>query len=163
MKSRFLFFVCFFVGYSVLAQQVRYEFSAPNAVHHEAEISLSVSGLPAGPVLFRMSRSSPGRYATHEFGKNVYIDGRVYNPITNEGIEGISLKIYRTQIDTKDPIGDSYKTLETTNTDSEGHYKMEHLSSIFNQVYVAFNQGNFYLISSNYSYPIKKGKRNHME
>ncbi len=98
-----------------------------------------------------------------KFGKNVYIDGRVYNPITNEGIEGISLKIYRTQIDTKDPIGDSYKTLETTNTDSEGHYKMEHLSSIFNQVYVALNQGNFYLISSNYSYPIKKGKRNHID
>ncbi|HJW18774.1 MAG TPA: PDZ domain-containing protein [Flavisolibacter sp.] len=54
------------------AQQLRYEFAAPNAVHHEAEITVSVTGARPGPVVFRMSRSSPGRYATHEFGKNVY-------------------------------------------------------------------------------------------
>jgi predicted metalloprotease with PDZ domain len=57
---------------TVLAQHVRYEFAAPNAVHHEAEISVTADGLPSAPALFRMSRSSPGRYATHEFGKNVY-------------------------------------------------------------------------------------------
>jgi len=56
----------------LLAQQIQYEFSAPNAAHHEAEIVLTVKGLKPGPVMFRMSRSSPGRYATHEFGKNVY-------------------------------------------------------------------------------------------
>ncbi|RFM26552.1 M61 family peptidase [Deminuibacter soli] len=55
------------------AQQLVYEFSAPNAVHHEARISVTVKDAPTGaPLLFRMSRSSPGRYATHEFGKNVY-------------------------------------------------------------------------------------------
>jgi predicted metalloprotease with PDZ domain len=54
------------------AQQVRYDFAAPNAAHHEAEITLTISGLRQGPAIFRMSRSSPGRYATHEFGKNVY-------------------------------------------------------------------------------------------
>lgn len=95
MKSRFLFFVCFFVGYSVLAQQVRYEFSAPNAVHHEAEISLSVSGLPAGPVLFRMSRSSPGRYATHEFGKNVYNVKATDNNGKALSIEKVDADVYR--------------------------------------------------------------------
>lgn len=57
---------------SVMAQHIRYQFSAPNAVHHEAEISITAEGLPSTPALFRMSRSSPGRYATHEFGKNVY-------------------------------------------------------------------------------------------
>lgn len=56
----------------LLAQQIHYEFSAPNALHHEAEISVTVSGLKPGSAIFRMSRSSPGRYATHEFGKNVY-------------------------------------------------------------------------------------------
>jgi len=68
------FIVLFFVliSWSLQAQQLRYEFAAPNAVHHEAEISVTATGLKAGPVLFRMSRSSPGRYATHEFGKNVY-------------------------------------------------------------------------------------------
>lgn len=57
---------------SLFAQQIHYELAAPNAVHHEAEVSLTVKGIKPGPLFFRMSRSSPGRYATHEFGKNVY-------------------------------------------------------------------------------------------
>ena len=51
---------------------VRYQISFPNAVHHEAEVRLTVTGAPAGPLELRMSRSSPGRYALHEFAKNVY-------------------------------------------------------------------------------------------
>jgi len=51
---------------------VYYSISFPNAVHHEAEISMRLTHVPTGPLKFRMSRSSPGRYATHEFGKNVY-------------------------------------------------------------------------------------------
>lgn len=58
--------------HSGMAQTIRYDVSFPNAIHHEAQISLTVSGLPKQPATFRMSRSSPGRYATHEFGKNVY-------------------------------------------------------------------------------------------
>jgi predicted metalloprotease with PDZ domain len=54
------------------AQHVDYVFEAPNAAHHESQISVTATGLPAGPAIFIMSRSSPGRYATHEFGKNVY-------------------------------------------------------------------------------------------
>ncbi|TWR29762.1 M61 family metallopeptidase [Mucilaginibacter pallidiroseus] len=49
-----------------------YNVSFPNAAHHEAEISMTIPQVPAGPLKVRMSRSSPGRYATHEFGKNVY-------------------------------------------------------------------------------------------
>lgn len=56
----------------VAAQELKYEVSFPNAVHHEAEITLSATGLPRRPVQFQMSRSSPGRYALHEFAKNVY-------------------------------------------------------------------------------------------
>lgn len=56
----------------LLAQTISYQFTAPNAVHHEARITLTVKELPKANTLFRMSRSSPGRYATHEFGKNVY-------------------------------------------------------------------------------------------
>jgi len=52
---------------------VTYEISFPNAVHHEAEITATFGDLPAGQTLeLRMSRSSPGRYALHEFAKNVY-------------------------------------------------------------------------------------------
>jgi predicted metalloprotease with PDZ domain len=54
------------------AQELTYEVAFPNAIHHEAQITLSASGLPRRPVLFQMSRSSPGRYALHEFAKNVY-------------------------------------------------------------------------------------------
>ena len=51
---------------------VRYAVSFPNAVHHEARVSATFSGLPGGPLHVRMARSSPGRYALHDFAKNVY-------------------------------------------------------------------------------------------
>lgn len=52
--------------------EVNYEISFPNAAHHEAVVSVTYTGLPARPLELRMSRSSPGRYALHEFAKNVY-------------------------------------------------------------------------------------------
>ena len=51
---------------------IYYSFSFPHPEHHEAEVGLRISGLESGPLRVRMSRSSAGRYATHEFGKNVY-------------------------------------------------------------------------------------------
>jgi len=52
---------------------VSYEVLFPNAAHHEAEITATFSGVPTSDALeVRMSRSSPGRYALHEFAKNVY-------------------------------------------------------------------------------------------
>jgi predicted metalloprotease with PDZ domain len=51
---------------------ISYSVSFPNVVHHEAEIAMTIPQVPAGPLKVRMSRSSPGRYATHEFGKNIY-------------------------------------------------------------------------------------------
>ena len=60
-------------SFAALANEpVRYTISFPNAVHHEARVSMTVSGIPQGKLVVRMSRSSPGRYATHEFGKNIY-------------------------------------------------------------------------------------------
>ncbi|MDB5129087.1 MAG: hypothetical protein JWQ85_3319 [Mucilaginibacter sp.] len=52
---------------------VYYLVSFPNAAHHEAEITMTLTDVPSiGALKVRMSRSSPGRYATHEFGKNIY-------------------------------------------------------------------------------------------
>jgi len=51
---------------------IYYSLSFTNAAHHEAEISMRVGQLPGSALRVRMSRSSAGRYATHEFGKNVY-------------------------------------------------------------------------------------------
>ncbi len=62
----------------VMAQQagpgpaVDYEISFENAAHHEAQVTVTYTALPARPLELRMSRSSPGRYALHEFAKNVY-------------------------------------------------------------------------------------------
>ncbi|MBB6612232.1 M61 family metallopeptidase [Pontibacter sp. Tf4] len=57
----------------LLAQQkVTYQLSFPNAVHHEAEIKVTFSGINSDTLEVLMSRSSPGRYAVHEFAKNVY-------------------------------------------------------------------------------------------
>jgi predicted metalloprotease with PDZ domain len=53
--------------------RVDYEIRFPNRVHHEAEVTATFRGVPAGqPLEVRMSRTSPGRYALHEFAKNVY-------------------------------------------------------------------------------------------
>ncbi len=54
------------------AQSVAYDLSFPNAAHHEAEIAVTFSGATAGALVVHMSRSSPGRYAVHDFAKNVY-------------------------------------------------------------------------------------------
>src|SRR5581483_7513914 len=53
-------------------QSVRYELRFPNAVHHEAEVRATFSGVRSPILEVVMSRSSPGRYALHEFAKNVY-------------------------------------------------------------------------------------------
>lgn len=62
----------FILPLGLFAQKIQYHFSAPNAAHHEAQITLTATGIKPGAVSFMMSRSSPGRYAKHEFGKNVY-------------------------------------------------------------------------------------------
>lgn len=59
-------------GPAKAAPAVRYAVAFPNAVHHEARITATFSGLPPGALRVRMARSSPGRYAQHDFIKNVY-------------------------------------------------------------------------------------------
>ncbi|GAA4219154.1 M61 family metallopeptidase [Sphingomonas endophytica] len=54
------------------ARQVHYDLSFPDAAHHRAQIVATFRGVPAGPLRVQMARSSPGRYALHEFGKNVF-------------------------------------------------------------------------------------------
>lgn len=107
-------FVLFFVLIAS-AQKVAYQMSFPNAVHHEARIDLTVSGIALKPAVFKMSRSSPGRYATHEFGKNVYdvtakdqsgkalainrIDGDVWEVPKHTGTITVSYTLYGNHAD----------------------------------------------------------------
>lgn len=94
---------------------IQYEISFPNAVHHEAEVSMLIPQVPSGAVTVRMSRSSPGRYATHEFGKNVYsvkafdskgreiaveqTEGDVYKVAKHDGTVKVTYTIYGNLVD----------------------------------------------------------------
>lgn len=67
------------------SQTTRYEISFPNYIHHEAKIKVSFPKCK-GTTTVRMSRSSPGRYATHEFGKNIY-QVRAYDSASGKRID----------------------------------------------------------------------------
>ena len=67
-----LTFFALCVGLFINAQTNTYHISFENAVHHEAVIQATFPNLTEDTVEFRMSRTSPGRYALHEFAKNVY-------------------------------------------------------------------------------------------
>ncbi len=49
-----------------------YKISFDNVVHHEATVTAVFTNLQQGTVSLQMSRTSPGRYALHEFAKNIY-------------------------------------------------------------------------------------------
>ncbi len=69
----FWFFLNFLFAVSVSAQsEVNYSLAFPNAIHHEAEVTVEFRNVKTPTLEVRMSRSSPGRYALHEFAKNVY-------------------------------------------------------------------------------------------
>ncbi len=90
------------------SQKVSYIVTFPNLVHHEAHISLTANGITQRTAVFRMSRSSPGRYATHEFGKNIY-DVQAFDRT------GKSITINRTDGDVYEvPRHDGYVRVEYT-------------------------------------------------
>jgi predicted metalloprotease with PDZ domain len=92
------------------AQKIAYNVSFPNIVHHEAQIAMEVSDFSQKELVIRMSRSSPGRYATHEYGKNVYdvkatdkdgksvevlrLDGDVYQLSNLKGYVNVQYTLY---------------------------------------------------------------------
>lgn len=70
--ARFLLYFSVLFTCLLSAQTNRYTISFDNAVHHEAEITVTFPNISSDTLQVRMSRSSPGRYALHEFAKNVY-------------------------------------------------------------------------------------------
>ncbi len=73
MKKYSLTLLCLLFTFSLHAQTAtKYAISFENAVHHEAKISVTFANLNENVLEVNMSRSSPGRYALHEFAKNVY-------------------------------------------------------------------------------------------
>lgn len=73
MKKVLLTITFTLISFLLFAQTTtKYEISFDNAVHNEAEVSITYTNLDKKVLEVRMSRTSPGRYALHEFAKNVY-------------------------------------------------------------------------------------------
>jgi predicted metalloprotease with PDZ domain len=62
-----------FVATSAFAQSpIEYRLTFPDYVHHVMDVDVTFTEVTADPLELRMSRTSPGRYALHEFAKNVF-------------------------------------------------------------------------------------------
>ena len=75
MHRRFLVFVIvIFVSASAWAQQapIEYTLSFPAPEHRWMQVEIRFANVPGGTLELRMARTSPGRYALHEFAKNVF-------------------------------------------------------------------------------------------
>jgi len=85
------FFLCLLTGITsitISAQTNTYAISFENAVHHEAVVTATFTEISTDTLSLRMSRTSPGRYALHEFAKNIY-------NLTATDQNGKALKIVR--------------------------------------------------------------------
>src|SRR5215213_10295648 len=51
---------------------IEYTLTFPAPQHRWMQVEVRFPNVPAGPLQVRMARSSPGRYALHEFAKNVF-------------------------------------------------------------------------------------------
>jgi predicted metalloprotease with PDZ domain len=74
-RVRALFVVLLSVGLPTIARAqapIAYRLSFTEPEHRLMDVDVSFRDVPAGPLVLRMSRSSPGRYALHEFAKNVF-------------------------------------------------------------------------------------------
>ena len=72
-KLTYLYLLCLFLTVHLYAQgNIQYEISFKNALHHEADVNIEFQNIELDILSVRMSRSSPGRYAIHEFAKNIY-------------------------------------------------------------------------------------------
>lgn len=71
---RILFALLILTGFSQIKAQspVRYSLGLDNIHHHELRITATFSDLTGETLEIRMPNASPGRYAAHNFVKNVY-------------------------------------------------------------------------------------------
>ncbi len=73
MIRQVIFLIALFTSLGLNAQTHHfYHISFPNAQHHLAEVSLEFPALEKKVLKIQMSRTSPGRYAIHDFAKNVF-------------------------------------------------------------------------------------------
>ena len=73
-KRLFVIAIFVFVSASAWAQQaaIEYTLSFPAPEHRWMQVEARFPNVPSGTLQLRMARTSPGRYALHEFAKNVF-------------------------------------------------------------------------------------------
>ncbi len=107
-------FVAWAAGAQPAPQPVVYRVSFPAPEHRYAQVEVTFPNV-SGALQARMSRSSPGRYAVHEFAKNVYdvhaYDGGgreretmrpspyQWNVVAHDGTVKIAYKVYGDLVD----------------------------------------------------------------
>ena len=111
-------------------------------------------------------------------GGNVYVEGRVYNPITGNGIKGIEIDLLRNKLG--GAVGaqsGGVKLCELVYTDENGHFEIKHTGGLQSYYVQALpNAEDYYGIgwinisTKNKTYPIgggsftvKKGKNMHAD
>ncbi|MDB5016799.1 MAG: glycyl aminopeptidase [Mucilaginibacter sp.] len=92
------------VAFAQTEKAIYYSVSFANAAHHEAEIVMTIPQAPGHAFLVRVSRSSAGRYATHEFGKNIYNVNAV-------GVDGKAIPLKQTEGDVYEVSADHPETV----------------------------------------------------
>ena len=70
------------LAYPAAQAVVSYRLSFAEREHRLMDVDVTFADVPEGPLQLRMSRTSPGRYALHEFAKNVF-DVRITDPEGN--------------------------------------------------------------------------------
>jgi predicted metalloprotease with PDZ domain len=73
-KRLFVIVIFIFASASASAQQaaIEYKLSFPAPEHRWMQVEARFPNVPSGTLQLRMARTSPGRYALHEFAKNVF-------------------------------------------------------------------------------------------
>jgi predicted metalloprotease with PDZ domain len=72
VKRGFVLIICVLISSAAWAQAIEYKLSFPAPEHRWMQVEARFVSVPSGPLQLRMARTSPGRYALHEFAKNVF-------------------------------------------------------------------------------------------
>ncbi|MDX1941674.1 MAG: site-2 protease family protein [Saprospiraceae bacterium] len=102
---RNLILTLLFIAFTLCAhaqEAIRYLVNLDKVQHHEIEVTIEFASLPKGVFEVRMPNSSPGRYAAHNFAKNVYNE-KAFNS-KNEPIQVNKTDIAKWQIAGHDGI-----------------------------------------------------------
>ena len=98
-----------FVSTFLFAQDpIQYQVNLDNVQHHEIDITIDFPSLPQKALVVHMPTASPGRYAIHNFAKNVY-------DVKATDSKGKVLKVYKRMADEWEIAGhDGHVTFQYT-------------------------------------------------